>query len=372
MKKKEKNAPIKERLNRVGGEAVLEGVMMKSGDRCATACRRADGSIVVAERRFTSVRKKHKWLNIPILRGVVNFIESMALSFSILELSAEIAGEEEELQESKFEKWLQKTFGKSIYDIIMVIAGALGVALAVALFTLLPNQVAVWIEQLFHISLGVWMAVLCGGLRILIFIGYIALIALMPDIKRTFAYHGAEHKSIACYEAGDALTPENAKRHTRFHPRCGTSFMFVMLLLSILISLSVRILCERVIGWNFAAMTVAATGRNLSALIYTGIGLLTLPLVMGIGFEFLMLAGRHNDNPVFRVLSAPGLWMQRLTTREPDEEQLQVALTALMCAMPEEFPEFDRAPLIIRNDYDPAPVEEQPTTDSDREGKDTP
>ena len=249
---------------------------------------------------------------------------------------------------------MQKTFGKSIYDVIMGVATVLGVALAVALFTLLPNQVAVWTERLFHIDLGVFKAILCGVLRILIFICYIALVALMPDIKRTFAYHGAEHKSIACYEAGDALTPENAKKHTRFHPRCGTSFMFVMLFISIFVSLLIRILCEWVIGWDFAAMTLAATGRNLSALIYTGIGLLTLPIVMGLGFEFLMYAGKHNGR-VIRALSAPGLWMQRLTTREPDEKQLEVALAALQAAMPEEFPDFDAASLTVRNEYDPAP-----------------
>lgn len=352
--KKEKEA-LSCRLNRVGGEAVIEGVMMKSGDRCATACRRADGSIAIAQRKFVSVRKKHKILNFPILRGFVSFIESMVLSFSVLGVSAELAGADEEVSESKFEKWLQKTFGKNIYDVIMALAGILGVALAIALFTFLPNQVAVWTEQLFRINLGVYKAILCGVLRILIFICYIALIALMPDIRRTFAYHGAEHKSIACYEAGDALTPENAKKHTRFHPRCGTSFMFMMLLISIFVSLLVRILCERVIGWDFSAMTKNATGHNLSGLIYTGIGLLTLPVVMGIGFEFLMYAGKHNGR-IIRALSAPGLWMQRLTTREPDEKQLEVALAALQAAMPEEFPDFDAAALTVRNEYDAAPA----------------
>ena len=172
----------------------------------------------------------------------------------------------------------------------------------------------------------------------------------MKEMRRTFEYHGAEHKSIACYEAGEELTPENAKKHSRFHPRCGTSFMFVMLFISILVSLGIRVLCELVFEWNFSLMTLAATGHDLSALIYTGIGLVTLPLIVGIGFESLMFAGKHNG-PIIRALSAPGIWMQRLTTREPDEAQLAVAITALKCAMPEEFPDFDRNAFLVRDEY---------------------
>ena len=347
------------RLNRVGGEAVIEGVMMKAGDRCSTACRKEDGTIVVADRRFVSARKKHKLLNIPILRGLVNFIESMALSFSILELSAEIMGEGFEEPETKFEKWLKKTFGKSIYDVIMLIAGVFAIALAVGLFMFLPNQITLWVERLFKVDLGVWKAAVGGGIRILIFILYIVLISLMKDIRRTFEYHGAEHKSIACFESGEELTPENAKKHSRFHPRCGTSFMFVMLFLSIAVSLCVRIVCEHGFGLNFGRFT---------ALVYTGIGILTLPIVVGLGFEFLMYAGKHNG-PIIRFLSAPGLWMQRLTTREPDEKELEVAIIALKCAMPEEFPDFDRTAYIIRDDYTEK-AEEKPEEKLDEKPED--
>ena len=344
-----KNEPQNCRLNRVGGAAVIEGVMMKAGDRASTACRTEEGKIVVIDKKFESARKKHKFLNIPILRGVVGFIESLVLSFSTLALSAEVMGDGVVEEESRFEKWLKKTFGKSIFDVIMFLAGAIGILLAVALFTWLPNQVALWLERLTG-PLGVWKAALCGVLRIIIFIIYIALISMMKDIRRTFEYHGAEHKSIACFEAGDELTPENAKRHSRFHPRCGTSFMFVMLFISILVSLGIRVLCELVFEWNFSLMTLAATGHDLSALIYTGIGLLTIPVIVGLGFEFLMFAGKHNG-PVIRALSAPGIWMQRLTTREPDDEQIAVAIAAIKCAMPEEFPDFDRDALIIRDEY---------------------
>lgn len=347
-KKKKVDAPSSCRLNKVGGEAVIEGVMMKAKDRVSTACRMPDGKIGVIERKFVSVRQKHRLLRLPIIRGFVNFIESMVLSFSVLESSAEVVVGEEE--ETKFEKWLKKHFGASLYDIVMFIAGVLGIALAIALFTFLPNQIALWIERLFSVDLGIWKAVLCGVLRIGIFIAYIALVSLMKDIRRTFEYHGAEHKTIACYEAGEELTPENAKKFTRFHPRCGTSFIFVMLLLSILVSLGIRFLCEVVLAWDFAAWSIGIFGRNLSALIYTLIGILTLPIIMGLGFEFLMLAGKH-QGPIVRILSAPGLWMQRLTTREPDEEELETAIIALKCALCDEFPDFPREDYVIKDEY---------------------
>jgi len=353
--KKKKNEPNC-RLNRVGGEAVIEGVMMKAGDRCSTACRKEDGSIAVVDKKHVSVRKKNKFLNIPLLRGLVNFIESMVLSFSILELSAEMMGETAESQESKFEKWLKKTFGKSIYDIIMFLAGAIGIILAVLLFVYAPNQIANWIGLIPGVTLNdLWKGLISGALRIVIFILYIVAISLMKDIRQTFRYHGAEHKSIACFESGEELTPENAKKHSRFHPRCGTSFMFVMLFLSLAVSLSVRALCIYAFDLDFSAMTKAAIGIDLSALIYTGFGILTLPVVVGIGFEFLMYAGKHN-NFIIRLLSKPGLWMQRLTTREPSEKELEVAIVALKCAMPEEFPDFDRNAYIVRDEYNNPPA----------------
>ena len=359
------------RLNRVGGGAVIEGVMMKAGDRASTACRKENGEIVVVDKKFVPARKKHKILGIPLLRGVVNFIESLVLSFSTLEISAEIMGDDVIEEETKFEKWLKKTFGKSIFDLIMFVAGAIGILLALLLFTWLPNQCALWLERLIARPLGIYKAILCGVLRIAIFILYIVLISRMKDIRRTFEYHGAEHKSIACFESGEELTPENAKRHSRFHPRCGTSFMFVMLFISILVSLGIRALCELVIGWDFSAITREATGHDLSALIYTGIGLLTLPLIVGIGFEFLMYAGKHNG-PIIRALSAPGIWMQRLTTREPDEKEIAVAITALKCAMPEEFPDFPREDYIVRDEYNNPPEKNKKNkTDKSDEGKES-
>ena len=312
------------RLGKVGGQAVLEGVMMKAGNRTVTTCRREDGSIVVNDDSFVSVRKKHKILNIPILRGVVNFVEMMALSFKTLEASADALGIEEE--DGKAEKWLKKHFGVGLVDVLMVFAMILGVALSLFLFMFLPNFVADMIEKLvIHLGgapLGAWLAVVSGAMKVAIFIAYLWLVTLMPDIKRTFMYHGAEHKTIACFEAGDELTPENAMKHKRFHPRCGTSFMFFMILIGIVIGFAVRSIFP-----------------GKSVLVYTGIGLLTLPLLMGIGFEFIMIAGKH-DNFLTRILSAPGLWVQRLTTKEPTEDMLEVAIISTKCALRDEFPEF--------------------------------
>ncbi|MBP5429010.1 MAG: DUF1385 domain-containing protein [Clostridia bacterium] len=310
------------RLNQVGGEAVLEGVMMKAGERTATACRLPGGEIAVVPREFVSARKKHKILNIPILRGIVNFVEMLILSMKTLTLSAEIAASEEDDAPSK-----------SAFAAVSVVATVFGVLLAVALFLFLPKLAVGGIERLFDVSLGVWGAVIEGAIKILFFLLYLVLVSLMPDIRRTFEYHGAEHKSIACYESGDELTPANAKKHTRFHPRCGTSFLFVMLALGIVIGVLLRVFLPAKVIDNH--------------LLYTGIRLLVLPLVVGIGFEYIMFAGKH-DNVLTRILSAPGLWFQRITTREPDESQLEVAITALKYAHVDAFPDFDRDAVTYR------------------------
>ena len=310
------------RLNRVGGQAVLEGIMMKAGDNCCTACRLENGEIKVNDRKFVSVRKKHKWLNIPILRGVINFIEMMMLSYSTLTISAEMLGIDEEAEESKAEKWMKKHLGIKLFDVLMVIALVLGIALCLGLFIYLPTLAVSGVASLFGIEeLGIWRAVPEGFLKIAIFILYIYLVSLMPDIRRTFEYHGAEHKSIACFEAGVELTPENAKKYTRFHPRCGTSFLFVMLFIGIIVSLFIP--------------------ASLNNILRSVIKLLLVPIIVGLGYEFILFAGKH-PNVLTKILSAPGLWMQRLTTREPDEKQLEVAIVAMKCALPEEFPDFDR------------------------------
>jgi Predicted metal-dependent enzyme len=312
-----KNINSSKRLNSVGGQAVIEGVMMKSGDKTSLAVRLENGDIDVKDIQFRSIRKKVKFLNIPLLRGVVNFVEMMILSFKTLNMSAEALGLEDE--ESKFELWLKDKFGKSILDIVMVIATILGLALGVGLFMFLPTLTTKGIDSLLPSGLGFLKSAVEGLVRIAIFVLYIWLTSFMKDIRRTYGYHGAEHKSIACYESGLELTPENAKSCTRFHPRCGTSFMFVMLILSIIVF--------SFVSWD-------------NIYIRMGMKLLLVPLIVGIGYEFIMLAGKH-PNIVTKILSAPGMWMQRITTREPDDGMLEVAICALKSALPNEFPDFN-------------------------------
>ena len=300
------------RLGKVGGQAVIEGVMMKSGQRTATACRHANGAITVTKSTFVSKREKNKFWNLPLLRGVVNFIEMMILSFKTINVSADAFLEEETPKK-------EEKKASPFFDVMMALSMVAGVALSLFLFLWLPS----FLSNLLIKEATVWKSLLEGGLKVAIFVSYLALMLLMKDMRRVFAYHGAEHKCVACYEAGDPLTPEYAKKHTRFHPRCGTSFMFVMILLGIIVGFCIRLVFPEIEHW-----------------LYVCIRLLILPLVVGIGYEFIRFAGNH-DGFMVRALSAPGLWMQRITTREPDEEMLEIALTALMCAMPDEFPDFD-------------------------------
>ena len=359
------------RPNSVGGQAVIEGVMMKNGTRVALAIRKEDGSVEVKNSEFHPLKEKHKWINIPILRGIVGFVESMILSFRTLGDSTEMLGIDELEEKEKAEKAekkakrklekqakkqgvtveeLQKSAedkdteniekseevskkaekkdnGSASTGFIMAISLVLGLVLAIALFMFLPTYATDGINNLVtkyteHDGINHYLqATIEGVIRILIFIIYIASVSLMKDIKRTFSYHGAEHKSIACYEKGLELTPENARKCSRFHPRCGTSFLFVMLIISIIVGIFIP---------EFEGMPWLRSVCKVAC----------LPLIMGIGYEFIMLAGKHN-NWLTRALSAPGLWMQRLTTKEPDDKQLAIAICAIKATMPEEFPNFD-------------------------------
>ena len=319
--KKEKS-PRSCRLNKVGGQALLEGVMMKSGDDVVLSVRREDGSIVTAADTFVSAKKKCKILGWPILRGIAGFIESLVLSFRTLSRSVDMLGLDEMEEETKLDKWLKEHLGDKITGLIMGIATVLGLVLGVGLFVFLPTLVTRLIND-YVIELG-WVKNLAEGvIKIGIFVLYMWLVSFMKDIRRTFEYHGAEHKSIACYEEGLDLTPANAAKCSRLHPRCGTSFMIVMLILSILV------FSLPIVPWDNILLRVV-------------IKLALLPLVMGLGYEFIMYAGKH-DNFLTRIFSAPGLWMQRITTREPDEEQLEIAITSIKLALKNEFPDFDPA-----------------------------
>ena len=318
MKKKTEDLSCS-RLGKVGGQAVLEGVMMRSGDRWCLAVRENGGGIAKRDGEYVSLRKKNKFCNIPIIRGVVNFVEMLKLSMGMLTASAEMIGVETDEPEGKFEKWLNDKFGEKIMGVVTAIGSVLGVVISLGLFVFLPTFLTNLIlgPNLDKGTFQPLRSLIEGVLKIAIFVLYIFIVGLMPDIKRTFRYHGAEHNSVACYARGLDLTPENAKTCTRFHPRCGTSFIFVMLILSIVIGIFIPF--------------------NNMPLLRTAAKILVLPITVGLGFEFIMYAGRHN-NVLVKILSAPGLWMQRLTTKEPDEPMLEVAIAALKGAMPDEFP----------------------------------
>jgi len=324
MAKKEEKAQscadnLKCRLGSTGGQAVIEGIMMKSPEACAVAVRREDGSVRIDDIEFTPIKNKYKILGLPIIRGVVSFIESMMLSYKTLSVSAEALGLEDLEEESKFEKWMREKFGKGIVDVIMVIAMILGLALGFGLFFFLPIIITKGFDGIAGGNLGWFKNLIEGLIKIAVFVAYLALVSLMKDIRRTFEYHGAEHKTIFCYESGEELTVENVKKYKRFHPRCGTSFLFVMLILSILV------FSLPIFTWENTIL------RFVTKLLF-------MPLVMGIGYEFIRFSGKH-DNIITKIFSAPGLWMQRITTREPDDSQIEIAILALKRCSPSVFPD---------------------------------
>lgn len=319
--------PKKTHKTSVGGQALIEGVMMQGPRGIATAVRTPEGSILTEYHDVKHLRDKCKFFNIPVIRGIVNFIESMILGYKTLMYSAQVSGMEdiEEAEMSKFEKWITDKLGDKFMNVLMFIASLLGFALAFVIFFYLPvlmfNRLNSWAD----LKLTPWQGTFEGVIKIIIFVLYMYLVSQMKDMKRLFKYHGAEHKSIACYESGMELTVENVKKCTRFHPRCGTSFMFVMLILSIL---AVTIL----------SLFVPAELKQ-NRVLWMLIKLPLIPIIMGIGYEFIRYAGRH-DNLLVRILSAPGLWMQRITTKEPDDDIIECGIEAIKAVITEN-PEDD-------------------------------
>ena len=311
----------------VGGQALIEGVMMQGPKGMATAVRKPDGEILTEYHEVKRLRDKSKFFDIPIIRGVVAFIESMITGYKCLMYSAEVSGMEEieEAEMSKFEKWLTDKLGDKLMNIIMVIASILGFALAFFIFAYLPSLLFKTINTHTAANLEPFRGTFEGVLKIIIFVLYMLGVSQMKDIKRVFKYHGAEHKSICCYESGMELTVENVKKCTRFHPRCGTSFMFVMLILSIIkISLLSFFVPDEL---------------KQKTILWVLIRLPMVPVIMGIGYEFIRYAGRH-DNALVKVLSAPGLWMQRITTKEPEDDIIEVGIASLQAVITEN-PEDD-------------------------------
>ncbi len=310
----------KEHITSIGGQAILEGVMMRGPFKTAMSVRKPDGEIETKiDENGTKTRAK--FFKLPVIRGCVNFIESLIIGMKALMYSAEFVDlEGEEETESKLDRWLEDKLGDKIKDVVIYFSIFISLIMSVGLFILLPTVVTRGLEWLFAFTpfaeaagTRIFTSVAEGIVRMLIFLGYMALVSQMSDIKRVFEYHGAEHKTIACYEAGEELTVENVKKYTRFHPRCGTNFLlFVMIISIILFSLLPR------------------TGIILRLLMRLAL----LPVVAGLSYEVIKLAGRHQKGCV-KALTKPGLWLQRLTTREPDETQIEVAIRSMIAVIPE-------------------------------------
>ena len=299
-----------------GGQAVIEGVMMRGRRVYATAVRTPEGEIAVEKKDNETILGKYKLFTYPIFRGISAFLDSLIVGTKILMQSAVLAGEEETEEEpSKFEKKLMDKYGEKLNDYMMYFSVAVSIVIALLLFFMLP----VWLGSFFnkYISGPHMLSVIEGLLRIVIFLVYIFLISRMKEIQRVFQYHGAEHKTINCYEAGEALTPENVKKHTRLHKRCGTSFMLIVMVVSMVVFVFIR--------------TDNIGMRMLSRI-------LLVPFISGVSYEIIKWAGR-SDSIFVKLVSAPGMCLQKLTTAEPDEEEIECAIAALVTVLEDEEPE---------------------------------
>lgn len=303
-------------VSKIGGQAVLEGVMMRGEKSYATAVRTSDGKITVESKR---IQPSKGWTKIPIIRGIVNFFLSLISGMKITMRSAEVFGEEIEQEEpSKFEKWLAKTLHIDVMSIAMFFGVILGLAFSVALFFILPTLITGWIPLD-----TIWLNLIEGLVRILIFVSYILLTSLMKDIRRLYQYHGAEHKTIACFEQGLPLTVENAKKQSKHHDRCGTNFIVIVMIVSILMFSLVEYLLS-LCGFVISELPVSSIVQKL---VRIAIKLAMLPLVAGVSYEVLKFLAKF-DNPFVRALKAPGMLIQHITTREPDDSMLEVAIKA--------------------------------------------
>lgn len=307
----------------IGGQALIEGILMKSPEKTALAVRMPNGEIDLSYIDGKSLREKYKILNLPVIRGVIAFAESMINGYKAMMLSAEKSGftdlEEEKPKDEKKQNALVNT--------VMVIGSVLGVLLAVVLFMYLPRLFVSGIEYVFSakITSKLLRSAIEQFLKLTIFVIYVFAVSFMKDIKRVFMYHGAEHKTIFAYEKGLELTVENVRTQKRFHPRCGTSFMILMILVSIIISAAVQIIFPTV--YNVRWLWVIAK-------------ILIIPFTCGIGFEILKICGKY-DNVLTRIISAPGMWLQRITTKEPEDGMIEIAIAALNACEPE-VPDVER------------------------------
>ena len=297
----------------IGGQALIEGIMMRGPKVTAMAVRNINTKQITMEEYPTKGQDRAKILKLPFIRGIFNMIDSLSFGYKCLMRSAELSGIEDEEEEAKKDK-KPSTWDKIFEKLMMPIATVLAIVLAMGLFVYLPMQLWKWITASAPAVAGNYYLRACfeGVLRIMLFVGYVWATSLMKDIRRTYMYHGAEHKTIFCYEKGLPLTVENVRVQSRFHPRCGTSFMVLMLIVGIVVSIFIRV-------------------DNL--VLRTGLKLLTFPIVVGVGYELIKLAGRA-DNLFTRIISAPGKWLQHITTREPDDSMIECAIAAMEKVIP--------------------------------------
>ncbi len=311
----------------IGGQALMEGIMMRGPEKDAVAVR-TNGEIKV-EITPRKVRPKKSILTWPLIRGPVNFFDSQVVGVKALMRSADLAPEDDQEIPSKFDLWLEKKLGNERFQKVLInISVFLGLGLSIVLFFLLPMVIGSFFDQWIHSTL--LLNLVEGLVRMIIFMVYMLLVSRMKEMKRVFAYHGAEHKTIRCYEAGLELTVENVREQTRLHPRCGTSFLLVVMVISILLFSVASSLLLALIP-SLAAMK----GGVLYRIIMIVFKLLLLPLVVAVTYEINRWAGRH-DNWFTKILTAPGMWLQNFTTNEPDDEMIEVAIASLEAVIPEE------------------------------------
>ncbi len=310
------------KITSIGGSALIEGIMMRGPKRTTVAVRTGENEIHTEDLEFNSLASKSKFWRLPFIRGISGIVDSMRLSYKALSISADKAleaGEIEEEEPSKFEKWLTDKLGDNLMKVIMVIATVLGVLLAVGLFIFVPSLLYDLLALIFPSikEIRLIKSVFEGILKIALFLGYVVLCSRMEEMKRVFMYHGAEHKTIFCYEAGEELTVENIKKQSRFHPRCGTSFLVTTLLVGILLGLFIP---------------AAPFGISILRPVFK---LVLFPLMVGVGYEAIKLCGKY-DNKFTRILATPGLWAQRITTQEPDDKMIEVAIEAMTAVIPDD------------------------------------
>ncbi len=297
----------------IGGQALIEGIMMLGPEKSAIAVRRGDGEIELKVESITRLADKNKFFRLPFIRGILGLFDSLKRGFAALEYSSSIAIDEIDEEPTKFEKWLEKKLGsRAVEKIVMGIATVLGIAIPIVLFIFLPTLLAGVVDKV--VDNRILQNLLEGVFRIAIFLLFMFSVSRMKDMKRVFSYHGAEHKSIFCYEAGQELTVENVKKFSKEHPRCGTSFMFSVMIISILVF--------SVVSWSNPFIRMA-------------LRLALLPVVVGISYEVNRWLGRH-DNWVSKIVRAPGLWFQSFTTFEPDDSMIEIAIAALREVIPDD------------------------------------